>query len=333
MRVPRSAVPLLVGVAFAVGWSLTTRIGVKNNAADTTPQDRTESQLTAVEVVHTPVLGDAVVLLAEAEGSAIEWSDLIHAAQSTATLSSSGSSDDRVPSTVVGSPAVGDVDCDGQPDVIVGMLRIGKGGARGSVYAVTSAAHPYEASQSRRPRPPPLAAATPTAPKAPTALTAPHAWRELWRVELLSMPYSSPFIRQRSHHDDQTWCARDPAVVIVGTHSNPSGSSTTLLLPPKATRSANVVAVSRSGVVAWDLRTANPTVALCDVNFGTVVGVPGTDKVVVIHSGGVDDKLKARMRGRWRDSMRPSAVLFILDGASGRWKYPPLSNRYSAREH
>ena len=127
-------------------------------------------------------------------------------------------------------------------------------------------------------------------------------------------------IRSKTIHDAQLWCdtAYDPAVVIVGTHSNPLGASKTLQLPAKAKRSANVIAISRSGAVAWDLRNANPDVALRDVNFGTVVAVPKMDTVAVLHSGGVDDKLKSRMQGRWKDSMRPPAILFILDGATGK---------------
>ena len=60
---------------------------------------------------------------------------------------------------------------------------------------------------------------------------------------------------------------------VAGTHSNPLGVSAAPQRAPKAVRSANVIAISRSGAVAWDLRNANPGVPLRDVNFGSVVAV------------------------------------------------------------
>jgi hypothetical protein len=68
--------------------------------------------------------------------------------------------------------------------------------------------------------------------------------------------------------------------VLVGTHSNPFGSSSNAQQHTKAVRSGNVIALTSTGAVAWTLRESNPTMQLRDINFGTVVTIPGTDTVV-----------------------------------------------------
>eukprot|EP00729_Bicosta_minor_P026281 gene26281-14330_t len=162
MRVGLSAFVALAALAIVAGWMLTRAligssgmVSIRNavDSARTSTssfasyEEKLPSSLIAAEVVvhKTPTLGNTVLTLAEDERTVIEWSDLVSTPlSSTSTPGGASISGNNGAPTVVGSPTVGDIDCDGQADVVIGMLSIGIGGARGIMLALSPSLHPYD---------------------------------------------------------------------------------------------------------------------------------------------------------------------------------------------
>lgn len=198
MRVGLSAFVALAALAIVAGWMLTRAligssgmVSIRNavDSARTSTssfasyEEKLPSSLIAAEVVvhKTPTLGNTVLTLAEDERTVIEWSDLVSTPLSSTSTPGGASISGNGAPTVVGSPTVGDIDCDGQADVVIGMLSIGIGGARGIMLALSPSPHPYDT-----PRRPDGSKTSSSRSEGELELSPNDGitWRTLWKVDM-----------------------------------------------------------------------------------------------------------------------------------------------------